>query len=446
MSQTTTSPVAQTDRAADRRGRKARFAAFLGTTVEWYDFYIYGTAAALAFGPVFFPNVDASTAILASFATFWAGFLARPIGGIVFGHLGDKFGRKNTLVATLLIMGVATFCIGILPGYGTIGVAAPILLTLLRALQGFAVGGEWGGAVLLASESGPKSKAVRGGMFVQQGSPAGNILATSAFALMALLPGDAFLEWGWRVPFLFSAVLVLIGLFIRLRLEESQEFAATKATKQVVKVPLAELLKHHWKAVIAAVFASGLGIGMAYFVSTFMLSYATTTLGVDRQVMLNILLVGAIIQFVWQPIATRIAERVGTTRFMVWSLVASVVLAIPLFLLVTTGEPWLILLGIGLSMIAGTGYYAVLAGFLAQAFPVEVRYTGVSVSYQLCSTLIGGTTPLLAQLFLTLGNGGWGGVAAFFIGLIVITIAGVVALAAITGFSAARERADRAAE
>lgn len=446
MSRSTLSPDVPTTRRAADPGRKARVAAFLGTTVEWYDFYIYGTAAALAFGPVFFPTVDASTAILASFATFWAGFLARPLGGIVFGHLGDKFGRKNTLVATLLIMGIATFCIGILPGYGTIGVAAPILLTLLRALQGFAVGGEWGGAVLLASESGPKSKAVRGGMFVQQGSPAGNILATGAFALMALMPGDAFLEWGWRVPFLFSAVLVLIGLVIRLRLEESQEFTETKATRQVVKVPLAELFRNHWKAVIAAVFASGLGIGMAYFVSTFMLSYATTSLGVDRQVMLNILLVGAVIQFVWQPIGTRIAERVGTTRFMIWSLVGSIVLAVPLFLLVTTGNPWLILLGIGLSMIAGTGYYAVLAGFLAQAFPVEVRYTGVSVSYQLCSTLIGGTTPLLAQLFLTLGGGHWAGVAGFFIGLIVITLLGVVALAAITGFSASRERAERAAE
>ena len=444
MAQTETRPSARTN--PDRQGRTARIAAFLGTTVEWYDFYIYGTAAALAFGPVFFPNVDASTAILASFATFWAGFLARPIGGMVFGHLGDKFGRKNTLVATLLIMGVATFCIGILPGYATIGVAAPVLLTLLRALQGFAVGGEWGGAVLLASESGPKSKAVRGGMFVQQGSPAGNILATTAFALAAFLPDEAFLAWGWRMPFLLSAALVIIGLVIRLRLEEPEEFAQTKAAAETVKVPLFELLKHHWKAVVAAVFASGLGIGMAYFVSTFMLSYATTTLGVDRQVMLNILLVGAVIQFIWQPIGTRIAERVGTTRFMIWSLAASAVLAVPLFLLVTTGEPWLILLGIGLSMIAGTGYYAVLAGFLAQAFPVEVRYSGVSLSYQLCSTLIGGTTPLLAQLFLNLGGGHWGGVAGFFVALIVITVAGVLALAAITGFSAARERELRNAE
>ncbi len=427
-----------------RRGRSARLAAFVGTTIEWYDFFIYGIAAALAFGPVFFPDVDASTAILASFATFWAGFLARPIGGIVFGHLGDKLGRKNTLVATLLIMGTATFCIGILPGAATIGIAAPILLTLLRALQGFAVGGEWGGAVVLASEAGHKSKAVRGGMFVQQGSPAGNILATGVFALVALLPSEAFIAWGWRIPFLVSAVLVIFGLIIRLRLEESPEFLETKAARKVAKVPLAELLRHNWRAVIAAVFASAFGIGVAYFIGSFMLAYATTTLGVPRPVMLNILLGVAVVQFIWQPIATRIAERVGTTRFMAGTLVVSALLVVPMFLLVNTGQAPLILLGLSLSIVAGSGYYAVLAGFLAQAFPVEVRYTGVSLSYQLCSTLIGGTTPLLAQLFLNLGGGHWGGVAAFNIGLIAITIAGVLVLAALTGFSLARERADRA--
>src|SRR5699024_7296010 len=207
----------------EQRARKARFAAFLGTTVEWYDFFIYSTAAAVAFGPIIFPDVEQSNALLLSFATFWAGFLARPIGGIVFGHLGDIHGRKNTLVATLLIMGIATLAIGLLPGANVIGIWAPILLVFFRALQGFAVGGEWGGAVLLASEAGEKSKAVRGGMFVQQGSPAGNILATAAFALAALLPSEAFISWGWRLPFLFSAVLVVIGLIIRTRIEERSE-------------------------------------------------------------------------------------------------------------------------------------------------------------------------------------------------------------------------------
>ncbi|GAB3576336.1 MFS transporter [Amycolatopsis endophytica] len=425
------------DETASRQGRRARIAAFVGTAVEWYDFYIFGTAAAIAFGPVFFPTFDTSSALLASFATFWAGFLARPVGGIVFGHLGDRLGRKNTLVATLLIMGLATFGIGVLPGYSTIGVAAPVLLVLLRALQGFAVGGEWGGAVLLATESGPRERTLRGGMFVQQGSPAGNILATLVMTLAALLPDDDFAAWGWRIPFLLSAVLVVIGLVTRLKLEESREFAQRAATAAPVKLPIAELLAHHWRRVVAAVFASALGIGMAYFVSTFMLAYATANLGVGRQVMLNLLLVNAVLQFVWQPLATRLAERFGAVRFMIGTLTATAVLAVPMFLLVGTGNPALILLGIGLSTIAGAGYYAVLAGFLAQAFPVAVRYTGISFAYQLCSTVIGGTTPLLAQLFLNLGGGHWAGVAVFYVVLIGLTAGGVVTLAALTRRSAA---------
>lgn len=437
----TSAPAAHTRKS---QAPKARIAAFLGTTVEWYDFFIYGTAAAIAFGPVFFPDQSAGTALLLSFATFWAGFLARPIGGIVFGHFGDKIGRKNTLVATLLIMGIATFCIGILPGAATIGVWAPALLVFFRALQGFAVGGEWGGAVLLASEAGPKSKAIRGGMWVQQGSPAGNILATGVFALVALLPADQFIAWGWRVPFLLSAVLVIIGLIIRTRLEESQEFTETQQIRAQVKVPIAELFRHHWKAVIAAVFASAIGIGMAYFISSFMLAYATTTLGVERSSMLNVLLVVAIVQFIWQPLATRIAERIGTARFMIWTLAAQAVLVFPMFWLVNTGNVFAIVLGLALSMIAGSGYYAVLAGFLAQAFPVEVRYTGVSFAYQASSTLIGGTTPLLAQAFLN--SAGWGGVAGFNIALVAVTIAGVLGLAALTGFTASRERAQRTQE
>ena len=428
----------------ERQARKARVAAFLGTAVEWYDFFIYGTAAAIAFGPVFFPNADAGTALLLSFATFWAGFLARPIGGIVFGHFGDRIGRKQTLVATLLIMGVSTFAIGLLPGADAIGVAAPILLVAFRALQGFAVGGEWGGAVLLASEAGAKSRAIRGGMFVQQGSPAGNILATAVFALVSLLPGDQFIAWGWRVPFLLSALLVIIGLVIRTRLEESEEFTRTQEQRAHVKVPIAELFRRHWKAVVAAVLASAIGIGMAYFISSFMLAYATSTLGVPRSVMLNVLLVVAIVQFVWQPLATRIAERVGTARFMTWTLVAQALLVFPMFWLVNTGDVVAITAGLGLSMIAGSGYYAVLAGFLAQAFPVEVRYTGVSFAYQASSTLIGGTTPLIAQAFLN--SAGWGGVAGFNIALVVLTIVGVVGLAAITGFTAAKEREQRAAD
>lgn len=426
----------------EKQAKKARFAAFLGTTVEWYDFFIYSTAAALAFGPVFFPDLEQGNALLLSFATFWAGFLARPIGGIVFGHLGDIHGRKNTLVATLLIMGIATLAIGLLPGANVIGIWAPILLVVFRALQGFAVGGEWGGAVLLASEAGEKSKAVRGGMFVQQGSPAGNILATAAFALVALLPSEQFISWGWRLPFVFSAVLVIIGLVIRTRLEESPEFVEEVVEDdQKTKIPLVLLLKNYWKAVLTGIFASALGIGMAYFVSTFMLAYTTTELGIDRGTMLNILLINAFVQFCWQPIATRIAEKVGSTKFMTITLVLAALFVMPMFWLVNTENIVFIAIAIFGATIFGSGYYAILAGFLAQAFPVKVRYSGVSFAYQASSTLIGGTTPLLAQSFLN--SAGWPGVAGFNIALILITIGGVLTLATVTGFSAAHERAQR---
>lgn len=429
----------------EKHAKKARFAAFLGTTVEWYDFFIYSTAAALAFGPVFFPNVDQGNALLLSFATFWAGFLARPLGGIFFGHLGDTYGRKNTLVATLLIMGFATLGIGLLPGADTIGIWAPILLVFCRALQGFAVGGEWGGAVLLASEAGEKSKAVRGGMFVQQGSPAGNILATAAFALVALLPTEEFIAWGWRLPFLLSALLVIFGLVIRTRLDESPEFVEqvenAPEPESKTKVPLVTVLVHHWKLVIAGVFASALGIGMAYFVSTFMLAYTTSSLGIDRGTMLNILLINAFVQFFWQPIATRIAEKVGSTKFMTATLILAALFVMPMFWLVNTQQVAFIAIAIFAATIFGSGYYAILAGFLAQAFPTKVRYTGVSFAYQASSTLIGGTTPLLAQAFLN--SAGWTGVAGFNIALIAVTIIGVLTLAGLTGFSAAHERVQR---
>ncbi|GLY04098.1 MULTISPECIES: MFS transporter [Actinoplanes] len=414
-----------------RRARRAGLASFIGTAVEWYDFYIFGTAAALVFGTVFFPEVSPAAGILASFATLWVGFVARPLGGIVFGHLGDRFGRRGTLVTTLVLMGAATTCIGLLPGYASIGVAAPILLVVLRFLQGFAVGGEWGGAVLMASESAERGRGVFAGMFVQQGSPAGSILATFAFLLVSRLDDDAFLSWGWRLPFLVSAVLVVIGLVVRLKVEETPEFTERVAAAAPERAPLKEVLTRHPVVVVLALLASVSGIAAAYFTNTFMLSYTTTELGVPRQTMLNILLLLAITQFVWQPFAALIAERTGPARFMTVCLAANVVVAIPMFLLVQTGQAVPIFIGLALSIVAGAGYYAVLAGFLAAAFPARVRYTGISLSYQLCSTLIGGTTPFIAQYIAT-RTGGWGGIAVFYIVILLVTAAGVAGLAAWT--------------
>ncbi|HEY3682139.1 MAG TPA: MFS transporter [Streptosporangiaceae bacterium] len=412
---------------ASGQARRAGTASFIGTTIEWYDFYIYGTASALVFGRLFFPGISPAAGIMASFATFWVGFLARPLGGVVFGHLGDRIGRKKTLVTTLLMMGIATFLVGVLPTYAAVGVAAPVLLAVLRAVQGIAVGGEWGGAVLMASESAPKGRGVVFGMFAQQGSPAGSILATLMFLLFGTLPEGAFLAWGWRVPFLLSAALVIVGLVIRLRVEESPEFAGLKERAEVVRLPVAEVLRTAWPAVLLGVGASAMGIASAYFTNTFVLSWTTTDLGVHRQTMLNVLLATSVVQFMWQPIAALIAERVGSVRFITVSLVGNIIIAVPMFLLIGTQAPILIFVGIAMSILTGSGYYAVLAGFLANAFAPRVRYTGISLSYQLCSTLIGGTTPLLAEYLLTRSGSIWP-VAVFYIGLLVLTVVCVAGL------------------
>ncbi len=417
----------QTERAA--RQRRATVGAFVGTAIEWYDFYIFGTAAALVFGRVFYPEVAPAAGLLASFATFWVGFIARPIGGAVFGHFGDRLGRKNILVITLLLMGVATTLIGLLPGYATIGVAAPVLLVLLRALQGFAVGGEWGGAVLLATENSSERKKGFSGAWVQQGSPAGSILATLMFLLVGLLPDEAFLSWGWRVPFLLSAVLVIVGLVIRTKVEESAEFTETRKADRIARVPALDVFRFAPAVLALGIAASIMGISSAYFNNTFLLAWATGDLGVDRQAMLNVLLVGAIAQFLWQPIAALIAERLGTSVVMIGGLVFNLIVVIPLFLAVASGNVVWIGVMLVLSLIGGTAYYALLASFLAAAFPPEIRYSGVSLAYQLCATIIGGSTPLIAQYILTASGGSPWGVAVFYGALLLATIGGVAGLA-----------------
>ncbi|MBD7996232.1 MHS family MFS transporter [Arthrobacter sp. Sa2CUA1] len=406
-----------------RRQNRATAGAFVGTAIEWYDFFIFGTAAALVFGKVFFPDATPAVGILASFATFWVGFLARPLGGAFFGHLGDKFGRKNTLVATLFLMGTATTLIGVLPGYATIGVAAPVLLVILRACQGLAVGGEWAGAALMATESASAKKKGLAGAWVQQGSPAGSILATLMFLVVGGLPDDAFLSWGWRIPFLFSAVLVLVGLLIRLKVEESQDFMEAKAQQEVVKVPIVEVFRKAPAFVWLGVAASVLGIAVAFFNNTFLLSWTTSELGMPRQTVLNVLLIMAVLQFIWQPLAALLAERIGAVRVMIGGLVLNLLVIVPMFLAIMSTNAVLIAVVLGVATLGGTAYYAMLASFLTSAFPANVRYTGVALANGLCASLIGGSTPLIAQFVLT-SVGPWG-VAAFYAVIAVVTVGGV---------------------
>ncbi|MEV6793193.1 MFS transporter [Streptomyces sp. NPDC051320] len=393
----TTATARERKKAANRAG----FGAFIGSTIEWFDFYIYGTAAALVFDKVFFPELEGSIGTLVAFATFWVGFLARPIGGIIFGHYGDRLGRKKTLVITLLMMGVSTTAIGLLPSYASIGVAAPILLICIRMIQGIGLGGEWGGSVLIASEHAPKGKSVLYGAFAQQGSPVGNTLSTVSFLAISQLPDDAFVSWGWRVPFLASAALVMIGLVVRLKVAESPAMAKIIDKKEVVKLPLTEVLRSHPMLIVLGIGACTIGLSATYFKSTFALSWATTSLGFDRSSFLTIILVANITQIIVQPFGALIATRMKSwSRAVIVMLVPELILMPVMFVLISTQNYGLAMVGVAVATIPHCLYYAALAGMLASRFPAHLRYTGISLCYQLCGTLLGGTTPIIGQFLL----------------------------------------------
>ncbi|MFE4647145.1 MFS transporter [Streptomyces sp. NPDC056707] len=396
MSASTATPRERT-RAANRAG----FGAFIGSTIEWFDFYIYGTAAALVFDKVFFPELDGAIGTLVAFATFWVGFLARPIGGVIFGHYGDRLGRKKTLVITLLMMGMSTTAIGLLPGYASIGIAAPILLVAIRMVQGIGLGGEWGGSVLIASEHAPKGKSVLYGAFAQQGSPVGNTLSTLSFLAISQLPDEAFVSWGWRLPFLFSAALVIVGLFVRLKVAESPAMANLIQKKEVVKVPLTEVLRTQPMLIVLGIGACTIGLSATYFKSTFALSWATSSLDFDRSSFLTIILVANITQIVVQPFGALIATRMKSwSRAVTVMLLPELVLMPLMFVLIGTENYGLAMVGVAVATIPHCLYYAALAGMLASRFPAHLRYTGISLCYQLCGTLLGGTTPIIGQFLL----------------------------------------------
>ncbi|MFJ8859212.1 MFS transporter [Streptomyces sp. NPDC102451] len=393
----TTATAREKTKAANRAG----FGAFIGSTIEWFDFYIYGTAAALVFDKVFFPELEGPIGTLVAFATFWVGFLARPLGGIIFGHYGDKLGRKKTLVITLLMMGISTTAIGLLPGYASIGIAAPILLVCIRMIQGIGLGGEWGGSVLIASEHAPKGKSVLYGAFAQQGSPVGNTLSTVSFLAISQLPDEAFVSWGWRVPFLASAALVMVGLLVRLKVTESPAMAKLIEKKEVAKLPLSEVLRSHPMLIVLGIGACTIGLSATYFKSTFALSWATTSLGFDRSSFLTIILVANITQIIVQPFGALIATRMKSwSRAVIVMLVPELILMPVMFVLISTENYGLAMLGVAVATIPHCLYYAALAGMLASRFPAHLRYTGISLCYQLCGTLLGGTTPIIGQFLL----------------------------------------------
>ena len=407
--------------------RKVITASFVGTAVEWYDFYVYGTASALVFGALFFPDYDPLVGTLAAFATFAAGFLARPIGGIVFGHFGDRIGRKKMLVFSLLGMGTATFLIGLVPTYATIGVAAPILLLTLRLVQGFAVGGEWGGAVLMSVEHEKKGKRGLAGSWTQAGSPAGLLISTVVFALVATLPEEQFMSWGWRIPFLFSALLVIVGLLIRLSVIESPEFKEAQADGGPSRMPALEAIRKHPLNILLAVAMCLAPFVCFYYFATFNLTFATVDLGLDRDSMLIIVAFAAAIEVATIPLAAAWSDKIGRGKVFLLGTALFALYAYPFFL-INHALPNIATMAI--TVIIGIGFihplmYGPMATLFAELFPPRVRYSGASLGYSIGAIFGGGFAPMIFTGLLGLGLGAVAVLPPYMIGVSILTFIAV---------------------
>ncbi|MBW4716319.1 MFS transporter [Saccharothrix obliqua] len=381
--------------------RRVAFASSAGNAVELYDFLLYGTASALVFDKLFFPNFDPRIGTLLAFATFGAGFLARPLGGVVIGHFGDRIGRRAMLVLTLTMTGLCTALIGLLPTYGSIGIAAPVLLVALRVVQGFFLGGEQGGATLMAVEHAPPGRTAWYGSWTFLGSPFGLVLANSAMAASTAVSGDAFLSWGWRLPFLFSLVLVGVGLYVRLSVEESPEFRRVRAERGALRLPVVDVVRRSWGRVLLGA-GVNLGFNMFIFVlATFVVSYGTKELGLPRSVLLNAGLLGAGAQAVAILAFARLSDRIGRLPVMTGGAVFLGVFAFPLFWMLETRSTVLVVVALLIGFAGSAAVFGPMPAYYAELFGTRVRYSGVSLSYQLGAVLGGGLSPLIAASLLT---------------------------------------------
>ncbi|KUN06036.1 MFS transporter [Streptomyces yokosukanensis] len=382
-------------------------ASLIGTTIEWYDFFLYGSAAALVFNKLFFPDSDPLVGTLLSFLTYAVGFAARPLGALVFGHFGDRLGRKKLLVLSLVMMGGATFAIGLLPTHATVGGAAPVLLTALRLVQGFALGGEWGGAVLLVSEHGDPRRRGFWASWPQTGAPAGQLLATGVLSLLTtVLSDDAFGTWGWRIPFLLSGVLVLIGLWIRLSVDESPVFkealarAGSRRAGSAEQPPIVSVLRHHWRDVLVAMGAR-MAENISYYVITaFVLVYATTSAGVSKQTALNAVLIGSAVHFAVIPAWGALSDRVGRRPVYLFGAAGVGLWMFPFFSLTDTGSFGNLVLAVTVGLVLHGAMYAPQAAFFAEMFATRTRYSGTSVGAQFASVAAGAPAPLIATALL----------------------------------------------
>ncbi|MFH2742277.1 MFS transporter [Enterobacter hormaechei] len=419
-----------------RKNKKVLIASVTGSSIEWFDYFLYGTAAALVFNKIFFPMVDPVIGLILSYLSFSLTFFIRPIGGVLFAHIGDRIGRKKTLVLTLSLMGGATVMIGLLPTYDMIGMWAPALLILMRIIQGMGIGGEWGGALLLAYEYAPEKRKGFFGSIPQAGVTIGMLMATFIVSLMTLFSEEDFLSWGWRIPFLLSSVLVILGLWIRKDIDETPDFQKVKKSGQVAKAPLRDTIKHHWREVLIAAGLKVVETAPFYIFSTFVVSYATTTLTYQKSQALEAVTLGALVATIMIPLMGLLSDRVGRQRMYAVSVFVLGLFIVPWFMLLNTGTTW----GIVLATVIAFGVLwapvtAVLGTLCSEIFSANVRYTGITLGYQLGAALAGGTAPLIATGLLAKYDGDWVPVA-WYLGV-------TVAISLIAIFCASRINRER---
>ena len=409
-----------------KKNKRVLIASLTGSSIEWFDYFLYGTAAALVFNKIFFPMVDPVIGLILSYLSFSLTFFIRPIGGVLFAHIGDRIGRKKTLVLTLSLMGGATVMIGLLPTYDQIGIWAPILLILMRIIQGMGIGGEWGGALLLAYEYAPEKRKGFFGSIPQAGVTIGMLMATFIVSLMTLFSEEQFLSWGWRIPFLMSAVLVLLGLWIRKDIDETPEFKKVKQSGQVAKAPLRDTLTHHWREVLIAAGLKVVETAPFYIFSTFIVSYATTTLTYQKSQVLEAVTLGALVATVMIPLMGLLSDKIGRKRMYAGSVTLLGLFIVPWFILLDTGTTWAIMLAtVVMFGILWAPITAVLGTLCSEIFSANVRYTGITLGYQIGAALAGGTAPLIATGLLAKYDGDWVPVAWYLGATVTISLVAI---------------------
>ncbi|QZA34300.1 MFS transporter [Hydrogenibacillus sp. N12] len=410
-----------------RQRRRAAISSVIGTTIEWYDFFLYGTMAALVFPQLFFPKGDPYVALMQSFTTFALGFVARPVGAAIFGHYGDRLGRKTTLVVTLLLMGLATAFIGLMPTYDAVGLWAAVIVTVLRLIQGIGIGGEWGGAILLSMEWGDERRRGFMASLPQMGVPFGLLLSSIVTTLTIAATGDAFGTWGWRIPFLLSLILVAVGLYVRLKVYESPLFQKALAQKAISRVPVGEVLVKHPGEIVWSMLARVVENGSFYIFVTFIISYGTTYLGMDKSVFVNATIVAALANMIAIAFFGHLSDRIGRKRTYLIGVLMMILWAFPYYALVNTKNVGFIFLATIIAMFLHGILYGPQAALIAENFPTRLRYSGASLGYQLTAIIAGGPAPLVSTWLLKT-TGSSAAISLYVIVLGLISLAGTAML------------------